>query len=270
MGRTTFEDIWDEYQELEPDERPQFLYDSSITLREQGSETAHRAVLYQAIDDAFEVGDFRTAANAAAELSQYLNGVDENQEAAKVLEESIQRFPPWQGFELGISYRALAWVCKALGDPLRHEECLNMSIAHFDSSAFPEWAFPLRNELGEILLAREDWSSLADLLLSALEESGREVAPIAHSIRNYLVGRLALHQLNLEVAIKQLLLSAVGLEEANHRLLNEALDSLAWAIQRSEQDWAEVTELHEPGFEMLPGVRLKLGERLRGQARLFL
>jgi len=74
----------------------------------------------------------------------------------------------------------------------------------------------------------------------------------------------------LEVAIKQLLLSAVGLEGANHRLLNEALDSLAWAIQRSEQVLAEVMEFHASEFDIQPEVRLRLTQMLMGQTMLFL
>jgi len=108
MGKTTFEDIWNEYLELEPEEKAQFLYDASMTLREQGNETAQRAVLYQSIEDAFEVGDFQTAANASAELSQHLTGTNESREASKVLQGSIERFPPWQGLEHGVIYRAMA------------------------------------------------------------------------------------------------------------------------------------------------------------------
>ena len=268
MGRTTFEDIWDEYLELEANEKPQFLYDASITLREQGNETAHRAVLYQAIEDAFEVGDSLTAANATVELSKHLAEVKELTEATVVITGSIERFAPWQSFELGLLFRSLAWSHRALGDNLKHEECLKIAIAQFDSCNQPAWSYPLTNELGEVFLATGDWSSLADLL--RMDESQHEcVAPIAWKIREYLLGRLALKQLNLELAIRYLLGSAVILEREKHRLLENALQALSWAIQRSEHDAAEVLELYESEFEIEPEESAKLVIQLSRETEMF-
>jgi tetratricopeptide (TPR) repeat protein len=269
MGRTTFEDIWDEYLDLEPDERPQFLCDASMTLREQGNETAQRAVLYQAIEDAFEVGSVQAAANASVELSKTLSASDEHQEAAEVLRSSIERLPPWQGFELGLCFRALAWVYKSLGDHLRHEENLKISIAHFDSSALPDWAFPLRNELGELLLTREDWSSLADLLTAEPIPTDGSVAAIAVSIREYLSGRLRLRHLDCTTAIRKLFKAVVGLEAEGHRLLEQAIEYLAWAIQRADLSALEVLQMYSEEFGASREVQVRLIQSLERESALF-
>lgn len=270
MGRTTFEDIWDEYLELEADEKPKFLYDASVTLREQGNETAQLAVLYQAIEDAFEVGDSQTAANATAELSKHLVDAKEYNEATVVISGSIDRLSPWQSFELGISYRCLGWSYLALGDNLRHEECLKLAIAHFDSCDQPAWSYPLRNEVGEVLLSRDDWSSLADVLSVGQSQNEELVAPIAKRVREYLLGRLALHQHNLQLAIKHLLGSVLGLEPESHRLFQEALDSLSWAIQRSGEGVSELLDFYESELGIQPDVRAKLARKLLGGSTLFL
>lgn len=270
MGKTTFEDIWDEYLELLAHEKAQFLYDASITLGEQGNETAQRAVLHQAIEDAFEVGDSLTAANATVELSKQLVEVKEFIEATIVITGSIERLAPWQSFELGLLYRSLAWSYRSLGDTLKHEECLKLAIAHFDSCYQTAWSYPLRNEMGEALLSRHDWSSLANLLSSESNENDEYVAPIARGIRGYLLGRLALHELNLGEAISQLLVSVLNFEKENHRLLEEALESLSWAFQQSGEDISQVIEPYEYELTLQPSLRHKLVTGLPGGTKLFL
>lgn len=269
MGKTTFEEIWDEYLGLESVEKPQFLYDASITLLEQGNETAHRAILFQAIEDAFAVGDSQTAANATVELSKHLVDIKEHVEATSVLMGSIVRFAPWQSFELGLSYRSLAWSYRALGDTLRHEECLKIAIAQLDSSSQFAWSYPSKNELGEVLLLRGEWSALADLVSVVTEETEQSVAPIAKSVRRYLVGRVALHQLNSDVAIRELLNSVLILEREHHRLLADAFDSLGWAIQQRGKEVAEVLDTFESELGIQPDVRARLLKGLVADSRLF-
>lgn len=270
MGRTTFEEVWAEYLELEADEKPQFLYDASITLREQGNETAQRALLYQAIEDSFEVGDSHTAATATAELSKHLVDAKEYGEATTVITGSLERLAPWQSFELGLLYRSLAWSYRALGDNLRHEECLRLAIAHFDSCDQTSWSYPLRNEMGEVLLSRDDWSSLADLLSSDQSQSEEFVAPIAKRVREYLLGRLALHQHDLQLASMYLLRSLVGIERENHRLFHEAIDSLSWAIQRSGVGISELMDSYEGELGIPFELRQRLVTELIGDSKLFL
>lgn len=270
MGKTTFEGIWDEYLELEADEKPQFLYDASVTLREQGNETAQRALLYQAIEDAFEVGDSQTAATATAELSKHLVDAKEYSEANTLITHSIERLSPWQSFEFGLLYRSMAWSYRALGDNLRYEECLRLAIAHFDSCDQTPWSYPLRNEMGEVLLARDDWSSLADLLAPNQLQSEEYVAPIAKSVREYLMGRLALHQHNIQLAIRHLLGSLVGIEQESNRLFHEAIDSLSWAIQRSGVGISEIMNSYEGELGIPFELRQRLASELVGDSRLFL
>ena len=224
----------------------------------------------QAIEDAFGAGDSQTAATATVELSKHLIEVKEHIEATRVVAESIERFAPWQGFELGVSYRSLAWSYKALDDNLRYEECMRVAIAHFDSCGEVAWAYPLRNELAELHLLRGDWSSLADMLASCVEETEEPVAPIARSIRTYLLGRLALHKLDFQVAIVHLLGSTIGLEKENHRLLDDVLDDIAWAMHRSGLGIEEALTSCHLNSETSEAVLMKLETRISRQTHLFL
>jgi len=268
MARTTFEDIWDEYLQLGAAEKPQFLYNASITLQHQGNLTAQRALIYQAIEDAFSVGDSQTAANATVELSNLLIGNKEHVEATQVIIASIKRFAPWQSFELGLSHRSLAWSYKAIGDKLKHEECLLVAIFHFDSSSQFAWSYPLRNELGEVLLSRGDWSALADLLSTDQSKHDESAAPIARVIREYLLGRIALQQFDLQSAIRHLLGSVLTLELENHRLFEEAADSLSSAIQRRGEDVFRVLENYGAELGIQPVVRDRLAAKLLGRKGL--
>ncbi len=234
MGKTSLEKIWDEYLTLDPEDKADFLLQSSVTLKHQGHTQAQRGLLYQAIEDAHEVGDVRAAASAAVDLSVSLSIDEDSNEAKKVLTETIVRIPPWHSFELGLCYRALALVDDELKDRPGDEYVSNlrMAIEHFEASGLEEWSFPLVNKIGQHYLKGQDWELLSDLLGEKSEAPEFPVAPIAIAIRNYLWSRLCQRNLDFVQAAEHLAECTSFFMQVEHELYDEAIDSFAHALTR--------------------------------------
>jgi hypothetical protein len=234
VAKTSLEKIWEEYLTLEPEDKADFLLQSSVTLKHQGQVQAQRALLYQAVEDALSVGDVRVAATAAVDLSSTFETVEEICEAKKVLLETIERIPPWCSFELGLCYRALALVEDTAeddngGEYLSH---LQLAIAQFEASGLEEWSFPLTNKIGQYYLKTQEWELLQALLGQKAEPSEGSVAPIVIAIRKYLWSRLHERNLDYVQAAEQLAECTAFFMHVEHELYEEAMDSFAHALSR--------------------------------------
>lgn len=232
MGKTTLEKIWEEYLTLDSDERGEFLYHASETLMEQGHPEVRRAFLFQAIEDAFEAGDVRVAANATVELSNNLSLGSERDEARQVLEDTVSRLSPLNSFELGLCYRAMAWLASERPDDPNYENYLWAAIRHFDAAGLEEWSFPLTNAVGQLYLNREDWDSLQNLISQGPIEPKTQVAPIAITIRKYLLSRLLEKNLEHDSAAELLAECTSIFRREGHELYGEALEILAHLLAR--------------------------------------
>lgn len=234
MGKTSLEKIWEEYLTLEPEDKADFLLQSSVTLKHQGHMQAQRGLLYQALDDARSVGDVRTAANAAVDLSSSLTLDQEASEAKTVLMETVESIPPWCSFELGLCYRALAVVDEEAEDRDAEEYVSNLKLAisQFEAAGLEDWSFPLVNKIGQHYLRTQDWERLSTLLGEKPETPEVSIAPISAAIRSYLWSRLCQRNLDFVQAAEHLAECTSFFMHVEHDLYEEAIDSFAHALAR--------------------------------------
>lgn len=233
MGKTTFQQIWDEYLELDLRQRGSFLYHASETLLEQGHHEAHRAVLYQAVEDAREAGDVRLVADASIELSKSLTSNREQKEARSIIEASIEAMPGWCSFELGLCLRELATLAEQCGEKDEQERNLRAAASYFRADGRVDFSFPLDNKICHIFLERENWTGLGELLKANEIENDANIAPAAIAIRKYIKGRYLEHNLEFEQATDLLWSCSQDFRTTNHELYKPAIDALGFAMRRS-------------------------------------